>query len=459
MPLIRASPAGNAAAAAAKYGAAQAFDDYDRLLAEGEIDAIMATNVPTAMKRNPDIVRLFPNYHEVERDYFKRTGIFPIMHLVALRREVHEKHPLVATSLYEALVKSRQRALALMKGTGALRYMLPWMTDQLDEIERIGVEVLLERRTLRDLAVVHTELLGQNLFHSFVDFLPRRCHLTSLGRCPLLRSRRCYTLREALAQTLDDPVLDSLRREPDRVGDCAARGVAVCDHGDAAEPEEVGAAVGVRVEGLVEGQERREQGVGGRRVLGAGVERLQEGFDDRRQAAFEGLEHDVAGEPVAKGNVRHAGEDVPALDVPVEAQIGRGAEQRVRLEAELVALLVLLADRREHEDRHLRPRAQAPRDLDAVAVGQKKVGHAEFGIETRQSRPRLGQLARQMLAYGRPIPLDEIVAKVDAVTVESARAAGRMLISRSRPAIAALGPGSGLESTAAIAERLVPRAA
>jgi hypothetical protein len=45
------------------------------------------------------------------------------------------------------------------------------------------------------------------------------------------------------------------------------------------------------------------------------------------------------------------------------------------------------------------------------------------------------------------------------VTVESARAAGRMLISRSRPAIAALGPGSGLESTAAIAERLVPRAA
>jgi predicted Zn-dependent peptidase len=75
------------------------------------------------------------------------------------------------------------------------------------------------------------------------------------------------------------------------------------------------------------------------------------------------------------------------------------------------------------------------------------------------SEARIGQLARQILAYGRPIPLDEIVAKVDAVTVESARAAGRALLRRSPPAIAALGPGSGLESTAAIAESLSKRAA
>jgi predicted Zn-dependent peptidase len=75
------------------------------------------------------------------------------------------------------------------------------------------------------------------------------------------------------------------------------------------------------------------------------------------------------------------------------------------------------------------------------------------------SEARVGQLARQMLAYGRPIPLDEVVAKVDAVTVDSARAAGRALIGRAKPAIAALGPGSGLASTAAIAESLVRRAA
>ena len=90
----------------------------------------------------------------------------------------------------------------------------------------------------------------------------------------------------------------------------------------------------------------------------------------------------------------------------------------------------------------------------ARAKAQMKAG---LLMALESSEARLGQLARQMLAYGRPIPLDEIVAKVDSVTVESARAAGRMLIGRGRPAIAALGPGHSLESAAAIAEGLVRR--
>jgi predicted Zn-dependent peptidase len=90
------------------------------------------------------------------------------------------------------------------------------------------------------------------------------------------------------------------------------------------------------------------------------------------------------------------------------------------------------------------------------AKAQMKAG---LLMALESSEARVGQLARQMLAYGRPIPLEEIVAKVDAVTIESARAAGRALIGRARPAIAALGPGSGLASTAAIAESLVRRAA
>jgi len=92
----------------------------------------------------------------------------------------------------------------------------------------------------------------------------------------------------------------------------------------------------------------------------------------------------------------------------------------------------------------------------ARAKAQMKAG---LLMALESSEARLGQLARQMLAYGRPIPLEEIVAKVDAVTVASARAAGRALIGSSQPAIAALGPGKGLESTAAIAESLVRRAA
>jgi predicted Zn-dependent peptidase len=90
------------------------------------------------------------------------------------------------------------------------------------------------------------------------------------------------------------------------------------------------------------------------------------------------------------------------------------------------------------------------------AKAQMKAG---LLMALESSEARVGQLARQMLAYGRPIPLEEIVTKVDAVTIESARAAGRALIGRAKPAIAALGPGSGLASTAAIAESLVRRAA
>jgi predicted Zn-dependent peptidase len=104
--------------------------------------------------------------------------------------------------------------------------------------------------------------------------------------------------------------------------------------------------------------------------------------------------------------------------------------------------------------------AKATETIDDAEVARAKAQlKAGLLMALESSEARVGQLARQMLAYGRPIALEEIVAKVNAVTVETARAAGRMLLRRSPPAIAALGPGAGLESTAAIAESLVPRAA
>jgi predicted Zn-dependent peptidase len=104
--------------------------------------------------------------------------------------------------------------------------------------------------------------------------------------------------------------------------------------------------------------------------------------------------------------------------------------------------------------------ANATETLNETEVNRAKAQmKAGLLMALESSEARLGQLARQMLAFGRPIPLEEIVGRVDAVTVESARAAGRALIGNSRPAIAALGPGNGLESTAAIAESLVRRAA
>jgi predicted Zn-dependent peptidase len=90
------------------------------------------------------------------------------------------------------------------------------------------------------------------------------------------------------------------------------------------------------------------------------------------------------------------------------------------------------------------------------AKAQMKAG---LLMALESSGERIGQMARQLITYGRPLAVDELVAKVDAVTAESARAAGRALLGRGKLATAVLGLGSGLESAAAIAESLTRQAA
>jgi 4,5-dihydroxyphthalate decarboxylase len=107
------------------------------LLEDGAIDAMIGSNVPKALGRNPRIARLFPNFPEVEADYYRRTGIYPIMHLVALKREVHERYPFVATSLYNAFCQAKDIALARMRFDGMLATMMPWMLAQIETMDGI----------------------------------------------------------------------------------------------------------------------------------------------------------------------------------------------------------------------------------------------------------------------------------------------------------------------------------
>ena len=109
----------------------------NQLLVEGKIDAIAGTSVPGAIRTNPDIARLFPDYREVEKQYYKRTGIFPIMHLVVIRREVYERHRFVASSLYDAMCESKKTALSRMRYAGATRYMLPWLSADIEELDEV----------------------------------------------------------------------------------------------------------------------------------------------------------------------------------------------------------------------------------------------------------------------------------------------------------------------------------
>jgi 4,5-dihydroxyphthalate decarboxylase len=108
-----------------------------QLLEDGEIDATIGADVPACLGMAEHVKRLFPDFKEMEKKYYRETGIFPIMHTVVLKREVHEKYPFVATSLYNAFNDSKNVALKRMKFTDTLRYMLPWLPSALEEIDEV----------------------------------------------------------------------------------------------------------------------------------------------------------------------------------------------------------------------------------------------------------------------------------------------------------------------------------
>ena len=95
------------------------------LLLEGEIDALIAAHPPTDFEHGR-IVRLFSDYRGVEEDYYRRTGVFPIMHVVVLRAELHERHPWVAMNFLAALEESKRRSMVRALDANAPCFPVPW---------------------------------------------------------------------------------------------------------------------------------------------------------------------------------------------------------------------------------------------------------------------------------------------------------------------------------------------
>ena len=107
------------------------------MLAEGEIGALQTARMPSTYLTRPDRVRrLFENYPEAEKDYFRRTRIFPIMHTVAIRRELYDAHPWIAMSLYKAFAAAQKLAYDDLYQTAALKTMLPWLTAHVEDARR-----------------------------------------------------------------------------------------------------------------------------------------------------------------------------------------------------------------------------------------------------------------------------------------------------------------------------------
>ena len=106
-----------------------------QMLEAGEIDALVSPRSPSSFKPGGKVRRLFEDYATVERDYYQRTKIFPIMHVVAIRRDVYEKYPWVAQSLYKGLVESQKITYEDLHETAALKVMLPWLIKHVEDTE------------------------------------------------------------------------------------------------------------------------------------------------------------------------------------------------------------------------------------------------------------------------------------------------------------------------------------
>ena len=105
--------------------------NLEAMLEAGEVDALVSTLIPEAL--GDGVERLFPDFKAREREYYERTGIFPIMHALVVREDVYEANPWVVNSVYEAMVEAKDRAVARLYDTDALRVSLPWLVDHIEE--------------------------------------------------------------------------------------------------------------------------------------------------------------------------------------------------------------------------------------------------------------------------------------------------------------------------------------
>ena len=108
-----------------------------QMLLDGEIDALYTARMPSSfLNGGGKVKRLFEDYEQVERNYFKTTGIFPIMHTVAIRRDVYEANRWVARAMMKAFEESQRRTYEDLYETAALKVMLPWLTSHVEQVRR-----------------------------------------------------------------------------------------------------------------------------------------------------------------------------------------------------------------------------------------------------------------------------------------------------------------------------------
>jgi 4,5-dihydroxyphthalate decarboxylase len=154
--------------------------DESELLLNGGCDALITATTPRAfLEGNPKVRQLFTNVRAAEQDYFRKTGVFPIMHIVAIRTDMIRANPGLPKAVFEMYSKAKQEAYANLETTTALRVSLPWVTQELEDTRRLmgknywsyGIEAnrkeleLVMRYTFEQ-GLVKRHLDFEELFHS-----------------------------------------------------------------------------------------------------------------------------------------------------------------------------------------------------------------------------------------------------------------------------------------------------
>jgi 4,5-dihydroxyphthalate decarboxylase len=117
---------------------APAGEELGDMLDRGEIDFLITANNPVSFRQgSPNVARLFPNFKELEADYYRRTRIYPIMHTVVIRRDVYDANPWVALSLYQAFCAAKDRCYRLILDTGSAKATLAWLQSALEEEQAV----------------------------------------------------------------------------------------------------------------------------------------------------------------------------------------------------------------------------------------------------------------------------------------------------------------------------------
>ena len=155
------------------------LDESDLLLA-GEVDALFHAGTPKAFNEaDPRVQRLFPDFRAIERDYFERTNVFPIMHVLAIRRDIADNHPWLAQAVFDAYSEAKSIAYQTKDTWTWATEMMPWYSQELEDTRALmgrnfypyGIEP--NRKTIETLfRFSHNQGLASRVLTIEETFLP-----------------------------------------------------------------------------------------------------------------------------------------------------------------------------------------------------------------------------------------------------------------------------------------------